>query len=246
MIPHCLHEMNNHLYVFTVCRSAIMPHLFFPSNGLKTTGSDPVSGVASALRKSGVAVPIPTETLLSHIMTQPLKNDPGIVSEYCNFGYETLRYVLEKFSGRRPGDYFRNILFKPESVTGFYGAGLPLHKSAPPLVWNAESGGPISASAPTLLKFMHRYWLTGEPRDSGNPLWVMYGSLDGSTAIMVWRPDGIDLVALFNGRGSVTHDEISRALQAVIERLKESRGSILTLRSTRQENTRDQDLNFKK
>ncbi len=90
-----------------------MPHLFFPSNGLKTTGSDPVSGVASALRKSGVAVPIPTETLLSHIMTQPLKNDPGIVSEYCNFGYETLRYVLEKFSGRRPGDYFRNILFKP-------------------------------------------------------------------------------------------------------------------------------------
>jgi CubicO group peptidase (beta-lactamase class C family) len=190
-------------------------------------GPDPVSGVAAALRKSGVADPIPIESLLSLIMTQPLKNEPGTVSEYCNFGYETLRYVLEKFSGRRTSDYFRNILFKPNSVTGFYGAGLPLHKSAPPLVWNAESGGPISASAPALLKFMHSYWLTGEPRDSGNPLWVMYGSLDGSTAIMVWRPDGIDLVALFNGRGSVTHDEISRDLQAVIERLKEKQGSSL-------------------
>lgn len=188
-------------------------------------GSDPVSGVAAALRKSGVADPIPIESLLSLLMTQPLKNEPGTVSEYCNFGYETLRYMLEKFSGRRPSDYFRNILFKPDSVTGFYGAGLPLHKNAPPLVWNAESGGPISASAPMLLKFMRSYWLTGEPRDSGNPLWVMYGSLDGSTAIMVWRPDGIDLVALFNGRGSVTHDEISRDLQAVIERLKENRGN---------------------
>ena len=74
---------------------------------------------------------------------------------------------------------------------------------------------------------MRNYWLTGEPRDSGNPLWVMYGSLDGSTAIMVWRPDGIDLVALFNGRGSVSQDEISRDLQVVIDRLKEDHAGSL-------------------
>jgi hypothetical protein len=67
---------------------------------------------------------------------------------------------------------------------------------------------------------MRRYWLTGEPRDNGNPLWVMYGSLDGSTAIMVWRPDGTDIVALFNGRGSATHDEIRKDLEEVIERFK--------------------------
>ena len=124
----------------------------------------------------------------------------------------------------RPGDYFRNILFKPDSVSGFYSTGSPLHKGAPLLVWNADSGGPVSASAPALLTFMRSYWLTGEPRDSGNPLWIMYGSLDGSTALMVWRPDGIDLVALFNGRGGVTHDEVSRDLQAVIDRLKEDKG----------------------
>jgi hypothetical protein len=190
-------------------------------------GPDPVSGVAAALRKSGVADPLPIETLLSHIMTQMLKNEPGTVSEYCNFGYDTLRHVLEKVSGRQSADYFRNSLFKSDLVAGFYGSGSSLHKGAPTLVWNAETGGPVSASAPALLEFMRNYWLTGEPRDSGNPLWVMYGSLDGSTAIMVWRPDGIDLVALFNGRGSVSHDEISRDLQAVIERLKENQGGSL-------------------
>lgn len=62
--------------------------------------------------------------------------------------------------------------------------------------------------------------LAGEPRDNGNPLWIMYGSLPGSTAIMVRRPDGTEIAALFNGRNSVTHDEIRKDLEAVIERLK--------------------------
>lgn len=184
-------------------------------------GPDPLAGVATVQRKSGVTDPVFIESALSLLMTQQLKHDPGTISEYCNFGYDTLRYVLQKFSGRQPDDYFRTVLFKPDSVPGFYGIGSPLPKDAPSLVWNAETGGPVSASAPALLTFMRNYWLTGEPRDSGNPLWVMYGSLDGSTAIMVWRPDGIDLVALFNGRGNVTHDEISRDLQTVIDRLKE-------------------------
>lgn len=190
-------------------------------------GSDPASGAAVSLRKNGAADPLPIEALLSLVIMQPLKHDPGTVAEYCNFGFGTLRHVLEKFSDRRTDDYFRNVLFKPDQISGFYRVGSPLFPGSPPLVWNAESGGPISASAPALLRFMHRYWLTGEPRDSGNPLWVMYGSLDGSTAIMVWRPDGIDLVALFNGRSSVTHDEISRDIQAIVDRLKERLGGSL-------------------
>lgn len=183
-------------------------------------GADPATGVSAALRKSGAADPVPIEALLSLIMTQPLKNEPGTMSEYCNFGYDTLRHALEKISGRRPDDYFRNVLFRPDSIAGFSGPGSPRHQSAPRPVWNAENGGPVSASAPALLQFMRRYWLTGEPRDNGNPLWVMYGSLDGSTAIMVWRPDGTDIVALFNGRGSATHDEIRKDLEEVIERFK--------------------------
>lgn len=184
-------------------------------------GSDPIAGLTTHQRKSGVTDPVFIESSLSVLMTQQLKHDPGSISEYCNFGYDTLRHVLQKVSGKQPDSYFRTVLFKPDSVRGFYGIGSPHPKDMPPLVWNAEAGGPVSASAPALLTFMRNYWLTGEPRDSGNPLWVMYGSLNGSTAIMVWRPDGIDLVALFNGRGSVTHDEISRDLRAAIDRLKE-------------------------
>ena len=77
------------------------------------------------------------------------------------------------------------------------------------------------ASAKTLCKFMEHYWLTGEPRDKGNPYWIMYGSSDNSTAMMVWRSDGINLVALFNGRNSsVGHDEIKNDLEKVIDQIR--------------------------
>lgn len=208
-------------------------------------GADPVTEAAEVARKKGFKDPVPVEarawnpvspgsvadfkdsiqieTLLGFIMIQRLKNEPGAKSEYCNFGFDTLRHVITKVTGRSYIEYFQRELFRPNVVREFKAHDIPRKKGDPPLVWNAESGG-LSASAPALLTFMRSYWLTGEPRNSGNPLWIMYGSLDGSTAIMVWRPDGIDVVALFNGRGNVTHDEISRDLQAVIERLKEDQG----------------------
>ncbi len=211
-------------------------------------GADPVSEATEAARKKGFKDPIPVEvrawksapsgsmtdfndpmpidTLLGFIMTQRLKNGPGDKSEYCNFGFDTLRHVITKVTGRSYIEYFQQELFRPNVVRAFKAHDLPRKKGDSPLVWNVENGG-LGASAPALLTFMRSYWLTGEPRDSGNPLWIMYGSLDGSTAIMVWRSDGIDLVALFNGRGSVTHDEVSRDLQAVIDRLKEKEGGSL-------------------
>lgn len=206
-------------------------------------GANPVSEAAEAARKKGFKDPVPVEarawnpvspgsmadlndpmpieTLLGFIMTQKLKNEPGDRSEYCNFGFDTLRHVITKVTGRSYIEYFQQELFRPNVIREFKAHDLPRKKDDSPLVWNVETGG-LGASAPALLTFMRSYWLTGEPRDSGNPLWIMYGSLDGSTSIMVWRPDGIDIVALFNGRGSVTHDEVSRDLQAVIDRLKES------------------------
>jgi len=204
-------------------------------------GADPVSEAAEAARKKGFRDPIPVEarawnpdssgsttgfknpipieTLLGFIMTQRFKNEPGEKSEYCNFGYDTLRHVITKVTGRPYIEYFQRELFKPGVVREFKAHDLPRKKDDPPLVWNAETGG-LSASAPALLRFMRSYWLTGEPRDSGNPLWVMYGSLPGSTAIMVWRPDGTDIAALFNSRASATHDEIRAELERVVESLK--------------------------
>jgi len=198
-------------------------------------GADPVSEAAEAARTRGFpdAVPIdsrawlpdpsknpiPMETFLGFVMTQRLKNEPGTRSEYCNFGFDTLRHVITKVTGRPYIEYFQHELFRPDVIRELKAHDQPRKKSDPPMVWNAETGG-LSASAPALLVFMRSYWLTGEPRDNGNPLWVMYGSLPGSTAIMIWQPDGTDIAVLFNGRGVASHDEIRAELERTVEDLK--------------------------
>ena len=204
-------------------------------------GPDPVPEAIDAARKSGFAdpvpvdlrpwtperpgakraapAPIPLETLLGFVMTQKLKNTPGSQSEYSNFGFAVLKHAITRVTGRPYVEYFQQELFRPNVVRTFKAWDTPRRTGDPPLVWNAEMGG-LSASAPALLTFMNAYWLTGEPRDGGNPLWVMYGSLPGSTALMVWRSDGTDIVALFNSRASATHDEIRAELESIVEKLR--------------------------
>jgi hypothetical protein len=66
---------------------------------------------------------------------------------------------------------------------------------------------------------MEEYWQTGRPRDRGYATWWMYGTYPGSTAIMVWRPDGINIAAVFNGRNGTTHAEIRSALENVVSQV---------------------------
>jgi hypothetical protein len=68
---------------------------------------------------------------------------------------------------------------------------------------------------------MLEYWLTGEPRDDSHPLWVKYGGLPASTAVMIWQPDGINIVAILNGRYEKSNDEVRYALQDSIKSLGE-------------------------
>src|SRR5262249_15053059 len=149
---------------------------------------EPFDRAMNAALARGYKDTIPIETLLGFIMAQRLKDAPGTKDEYCNFCFDTLRYVLARVSGRSPIDYFRRDLFQPfgiEEVQGFEAPNAPHRQGDPPLVWN--NGGPVSASAPALCVFMRHFWLTGERRDRGNPTWQMNGSLPGSTAMMLWR-----------------------------------------------------------
>jgi CubicO group peptidase (beta-lactamase class C family) len=177
---------------------------------------EPLDRAIKSAHEHGHKDPIPVEALLGFIMTQQLKDAPGARYEYCNFCYDTLRRVITKVSGLSPADYFRHELFRPFGVKDLKGLAAPKSspkKGDPPLVWNAGDGGPISASAPALCAFMRSYWLTGEPRNRDNPTWQMNGSLPGSTALMLWRPDGIDMAVIFNGRGQPTHEEIKADLE---------------------------------
>jgi CubicO group peptidase (beta-lactamase class C family) len=182
---------------------------------------EPLDRAVRAARENGHKDPIPMDALLGFIMAQKLKDAPGTNYEYCNFCFDTLRYVVTKVSGRSPVDYFRRDLFRPYGVKelkGFAAPNSPRRKGDPPPVWN--DGGPVSASAPALCTFMRCFWVSGEPRDRGNPTWQMNGSLPGSTAMMLWRSDGIDVAFIFNGRGKASHDEIKTELEKVIQRLK--------------------------
>jgi N-acyl-D-amino-acid deacylase len=185
---------------------------------------EPFDRAVKAAHVKGFKDPIPVETILGFMMTQKLKDVPGSKYEYCNFCYETLRYVARKVSDRSTIEYFRQDLSRPfgvKEIKGFAAPGTAERKGDPPIVWNAEGGGPVSASAPALIVFMRCFWLTGEPRDQGNPNWRMDGSLPNSTAMMLWRSDGIDVAVIFNGRRKeVSHNDIAKDLESAIEKMK--------------------------
>jgi len=181
---------------------------------------EPLERAIAAARNQGHRDQIGVETLLGYLMAQKLRDAPGSRSDYCNFCYDTLRHVLARVSGMSAVDVFRRVLFRPHGIADLRGFEAPhaaQRSGDPPLAWN--DGGPVSASAPALCTFMRYYWLTGEPRERGNPLWQMNGSLPGSTALMLWRPDGTDLAFIFNGRGNANHDEIKRELEGVLHRV---------------------------
>lgn len=180
---------------------------------------EPLGQALEAARRSGQHDPVPIDILLKFIMVGRLRDAPGTKFEYCNTCYDALRSVVERVSGLRAVDYFRTVLFRRSGINelrGFEVPNAPGRKGDPPLVWN--DGGPLSASAPALCLFMRRFWYTGEPRDRGHPLWEKTGSLPGSTSMMLWRPDGVDLVFIFNGRGNAAHDEIKRELEEALAR----------------------------
>lgn len=185
-------------------------------------GYDPWPPAAEMARQAGFKDPIPIEIILGFIMTRPLEDAPGSTAKYCNFGWDILLHIIEKFSGQAYSEYICTEVLGIHEVKGMHDTGQPLEDNDSTLIWNDAAGGPISASTRTLCRFMEKYWLTGEPRDRGNPYWVMYGSLDGSTAMMVWRSDGFNLVALFNGRCSnVGHNEIKDDLEKIIDEIKD-------------------------
>jgi len=180
-------------------------------------GGDIRDDLANAAWEAGVRPPYTIPVLLAQVMSRQLENEPGKVEKYSNFGFDTLRYVVTYESHVTPGVYFRDKLLQYSSCKEIgQPAELTPAQRTYRAVWNLNAGGPVFASAKYLCAFMDEYWLTGRPRGYGYPLWYMYGTLNGSTAIMVWRPDGINIAAVFNGRNETKHEDIQAALESVV------------------------------
>jgi len=187
-------------------------------------GGDIGGDLANLAQAAGARAPFSIPTLLRQVMSRPLEDEPGKVFNYSNFGFDTMRYVVAYESGISPGVYFREKLLQksPCQEVGQTRELTPAQRTYR-AVWNLNYGGPVFASAKYLCAFMDEYWVTGRPRDRAFSFWYMYGSLPGATAVMVWRPDGINIAAVFNDRNETTNAEVRSALgDAVDQVLKES------------------------
>jgi CubicO group peptidase (beta-lactamase class C family) len=183
-------------------------------------GGDIGPELANAALAAGTRPPLTVPMLLARVMARKLEDDPGKVVKYSNFGFDTLRYVITFKTGVRPGIYFRQNLLQQSNCQEIGQLGeLTAAQRTYHAVWNLNDGGPIFASAKYLCAFMDDYWLTGRPRIRGNPKWFMYGTLPGSTALMLWEPDGINIAAVFNGRNDTRHEDIQAALEAAVTRI---------------------------
>ena len=189
--------------------------------------------IAGELRKlaqaSGASPPFSIPQLLSQAMSRPLESEPSKVSNYSNFGFDTMRYVVEYESHLTPGIYYREKLLQKNSCHEVGQPNeLPPTQQTSRAVWNLKDGGPIFASARFLCAFMDEYWGSGKPRERNDQHWVMYGSLPGSTAIMDWRSDNINIAVVFNGRNETKHDDIKAALDNAVN---ENKGELTELPS---------------
>jgi CubicO group peptidase (beta-lactamase class C family) len=180
-------------------------------------GGDIHNDLLQSAQASGVPPPYTIPVLLAQVMSPPLQADPGTVENYSNFGFDTLRYVVEVESHKQPGFYYRERLLLRSSCKDIgQPEELSPQEQTSRAVWNLSDGGPIFASARYLCLFMDEYWYTGKPRDNDRPLWVKYGSLPGSTADMIWRQDGLNIAAIFNGRNQDSNDEVRTDVEKVV------------------------------
>jgi CubicO group peptidase (beta-lactamase class C family) len=189
---------------------------------------------------------------------QPLQFDPGSKTAYSNFGYCVLGRVIEKASGKPYVRYVREDLLAPLGVKSVeLGRSLPKDRNPrEPVYLDPGSGrnvvepeskvqvpapdgtfyleamdslGGLIASAPDLVRFLQAYWVDGEPRRPGETYsYTFFGSLPGTKAVVIQRPDGVNIAALFNQRvdpSGLSYDDIRDVLNRAADGIKKWPGA---------------------
>lgn len=72
-----------------------------------------------------------------------------------------------------------------------------------------EAHGGMISTGRAMAEFLNAYWINGEPRNGNGQTWWFYGSLDGTYTLAYQRPDGVNLVALFNQRADASYSDYS-------------------------------------
>ena len=196
----------------------------------RATAGDPMFKVRQIEKSLGLTRPAAPADVVRYMATQPLQFAPDEKSVYSNFGYCVLGRVIEKATGKPYADVLKERIADPLKIAGDLKLG---HTSSaqrdPREVWYPipdamfsldvmDAHGGIIASAPALGRFMQAYWINGEPRKPTDrkQSWTFYGSLPGTTAVVVQRADGTDFAILLNGRRDRTFEADTDALKAAV------------------------------
>lgn len=195
----------------------------------REAAGDPMFQDREAARTLG-RPPAGPDDMLRWMLGRPLQFDPGSKSVYANFGYCVLGRIIETTTRQ---SYMRAVetqIAKPLGITSW---SLARNAKAPPQsgeVWYdfarenehfrielMDAHGGIISTAADLCRFMDHYWLDGRkrpPRRKGR--FVFFGSLPGTTALAVQRPDGINYAVLLNkrGEGEEWHAMLQERLEA--------------------------------
>ncbi len=188
--------------------------------------------IAKALGKPGPATPA---DIIKYMAGQPLQFTPGKKSVYSNFGYCLLGRVIEKATGQTYPTALRQQVLQPLGLSSIaLGRTLPQNRNPKEPVYldtgltrnvmvpsskvqvpwpdggfdleAMDAHGGLIASAPDLVRFLQAYWVSGEPRKGGSASYAFFGSLPGTWAMVLQRPDGVNIAALFNRRTGTDSD----------------------------------------
>jgi CubicO group peptidase (beta-lactamase class C family) len=204
--------------------------------------------VAAAFGKPGPAGPT---DVIRYMMGQPLQFAPGSRTCYSNFGYCVLGRVIEKVTGQNYVTYVRQKLLAPLKIQSVeLGRSLPEDRNprepiyvdpgkdrnvlrpkskepvpAPDGTFYLEAmdaHGGLIASAVDLTRFLEAYWISGERRQGDGRSYAFFGSLPGTFTMAMERPNGVNVVTLFNQRtdpSGLGYDKISAVMREVADRL---------------------------
>jgi N-acyl-D-amino-acid deacylase len=195
----------------------------------RDTAFDPMFRPLEIARAAGKAGPAGPEDVIRYMIGQPLQFDPGAKEKYSNFGYCVLGRVIEKVTGKPYVRYVREDVLAPLGISSVQlGRSLPADRNAQEPVYvdpgkgkdvvrpqspdpvpdpdgtfyleAMDAHGGLIGSAPDLIRFLEAYWINGEPRRDPGQDWAFFGSLPGTWTMVLQRPNGVNVVTLFNQR----------------------------------------------
>jgi CubicO group peptidase (beta-lactamase class C family) len=201
----------------------------------------------------GIPSPPGQRDIARYVAGRDLDFTPGDKEVYSNFGYMLLGLIVKEATGQTYTSYIQDDIFAPLGVRPSeiaLGRTLPADRdprepwyASPylgpsvfppysPVPWPdggwyleaMESHGGLIATIRSLLAFAQAYWYDGAPRSGNGQDWVSFGSLDGTFAILRWRPDGVNMAAIFNNRDCTAcpaHEEIWPLFDAVADGIAE-------------------------